>query len=237
MIEEYRIYTKDIEVSNLGNVRKGGEPMEQHMGKYYYYVVIGGKTVRVHNMVGECFPEICGEKIMFGHYHHLNHNQLDNRAENIRCISNSEHRKLHQIEDGVSIAVKAYDKNGNFVGRWDSKTQAAESTGADYRHITNIINGNSGRYTAGKLFWFKDESTEEEIRDIIRRVTFKKSAALKERKKRKILTEEEKKTYQKTYYQLNKEKRITYQKEYYQTNKEKIKLYGKEYYHRKKESA
>ena len=169
MFEEYRTYKDGVEVSNLGNVRKDGKELEQHKGEYYFYICIGGIPVRVHTMVGKCFPDICGEPIKNGHYHHINHNQLDNRAENIRCISNSEHKRLHQIEDGVSVAVKAYDKDGNFVGRWDSKQEAAQNTPADYRHISEIISGKYRRFTAGGLFWFKDETSEEEVVDFITR--------------------------------------------------------------------
>lgn len=165
MTEEYRRFNKRFEVSNLGNVKKDGENITPLMGEYYLYVLDGAVSIRVHTMVGECFPEICGEKIMFGHYHHLNHNKLDNRAENIRSISNSEHKRLHQIEDGVSVAVKAYDKEGNLVGKWDSKTQAAEATGVDYRHITEIILGKGNRHTAGGLYWFREDEPDDIIKD------------------------------------------------------------------------
>ena len=184
MTEEYRVYEKDIEVSNLGNVRKAGVPMKQFKNEYYYYVIIGNKPVRVHTMVGKCFPEICGEPILFGHYHHINHNQLDNRAENIRSISNSEHKRIHQVEGGVSIAVKAYDKNGKFIGRWDSKTQAAEATGAQYRHISAIIDGKVRRFTAGKLFWFKESVSEEEVQKKIIEIQNTKYQGLKGNKNR-----------------------------------------------------
>ena len=167
MFEEYRTYKDGVEVSNLGNVRKDGKELEQHKDEYYFYICIGGIQVRVHTMVGKCFPEICGEPIKNGHYHHINHNQLDNRAENIRCISNSEHKRLHQIEDGVSVAVKAYDKDGNFVGRWDSMLQAAKATGVDYRHIANIILNKERRFTAGKLYWFKQSVSEIEVQEKI----------------------------------------------------------------------
>lgn len=164
-MEEYRHFNKKIEVSNLGNVKINGIIASLHKDKFYYYICDGAYPIRVHTMVGRCFPEICGEYIPNGHYHHINHNQLDNRAENLRCISNSEHKRLHQVEDGVSVAVKAYDKNGQFVGRWDSMMQAAEATGqGDHRHISEIINHpERGRYTAGKLYWFKEDTPEEEV--------------------------------------------------------------------------
>lgn len=190
MQEEYRRFSKRIEVSNLGNVRKDGEPANLFKDKYYYNVSCGNTTIRVHTMVGKCFPEICGEHIPNGHYHHINHNQLDNRAENIRCISNSEHKRLHQIEDGVSVAVKAYDKEGNFVGRWDSQTQAAKAIGQkDHRHIKDVISGNKGRFTAGKLYWFKDSISDEEAREkIIEMQNAKHQSFIESRKRKNCVT-------------------------------------------------
>lgn len=169
MQEEFRRFNKRFEVSNLGNVKKDGELVEPGKDKFYYYVSDGKMPIRVHTMVGKCFPEICGEHIPNGQYHHINHNQLDNRAENIRCISNSEHKRLHQIEDGVSVPVKAYNKEGELVGRWDSKWDAAANTEADYRHITDIINHpERRRFTAGGLFWFKEDTPEEEVQEKIK---------------------------------------------------------------------
>lgn len=171
-MEEFRNYNERIEVSNLGNVKKDGQVVKQYKDEYYYYILDGRTPIRVHTMVGECFPEICGEHILFGHYHHINHNQLDNRAENIRCISNSEHKRLHQVEGGVSVAVKAYNKKGEFVGRWDSMLQAANATGqqGDIRHLREVISGGKGRYTAAGLYWFKENATEEYVQETIKRI-------------------------------------------------------------------
>ena len=165
MTEEFREYKDGIEVSNIGNVKRNGVLLKPFMGDYYYCISVEGKPERVHVIVGKLFPEVCGDYKDGYHYHHINHNQLDNRAENIICLSASEHQRLHHIED--SIRVKAYDKNGNFIGRWNSKHQAAEATGIDYRHISEITTGNTNRFTAGKLFWFLDEVPEEEVKGII----------------------------------------------------------------------
>ena len=179
MQEEFRYYKDGFEVSNLGNVMKNGKLVKLVIDKYYYCFFNDGKPERVHTIVGRLFPEICGEWHKHYHYHHLNRNQLDNRAENIVCLSPSEHKRLHQLEDGVSVGVKAYDKDGNFVGEWDSKLQAAEATGIDYRHISNIIIGKERRFTAGKLYWFNKELTDEEIRKKILEIQNIKYEALK----------------------------------------------------------
>ena len=162
MTEEFRKYDDRIEGSNLGRIKKDGELIEPCQGKVYDYVVVDGIPLRVHNIIGELFPEICGEHNNL-HLHHINHNQRDNRAENLVYLTNSEHHRLHQQEDGVSVPVKAYDEFGNYVGRWDSKCQAAEATGVDYRHISEMVNKEKGRLTAGGYVWFKEDAAEDEV--------------------------------------------------------------------------
>ena len=165
----YRVYEKGVEVSNLGNVKKNGEELEIKHGETYDYVCCDGKQYRIHIMVAECFPEICGARFKFSHIHHKNRNQRDNRAENLTVISASEHKRIHQMEDGVSVAIKAYDLKGNYIGRWDSMEQAAAATGAERSHLSAIINGSkSKRYTAGGYFWFREETPEEEAQAIMK---------------------------------------------------------------------
>lgn len=173
--EIYRKLYSEIEVSNFGNIKRNGKLLKQHKDEHYYFVVINGVSERVHPMVGKCFPEICGEWHEGYHYHHINGNQLDNRAENLICLSPSEHKKLHQIQDGVSNGVKAYSSNGEFVGEWNSMSEAAEETGVCYRHINNIINERERRFTAGKLFWFRSSLTDSEIKNKINEILSSKS--------------------------------------------------------------
>lgn len=161
-MEEYRLYGDNIEVSNLGNVRSGGRLLPQWKDQYYYGVTINGKGVRVHTMVGRCFPEICGEYQEGYHYHHVNHNQLDNRAENIVCISPSEHRRIHTEEDGVVRPVTAYNQNGEKVGTWGSLTEAQIETCAHQTHIGLVCRGE--RATAGNMFWIFNDDPDAEAK-------------------------------------------------------------------------
>lgn len=163
MTEVFKRFNERLEVSNLGNVKKDGKLIEPGHGEFYDYVCCGDKQYRVHIMVAEMFPEICGVKQKYYHAHHINRNQRDNRAENLIWLNRSEHKRIHQLEDGVSKPVKAYNLDGEFVGRWDSKFQAAEATGTDYRHISEVIEGKTRRFTANKLYWFPAEDTEEII--------------------------------------------------------------------------
>lgn len=163
MKEVWRYFNERLEVSDLGNVKKDGKLVEPGHGEYYDYVYCNGKQYRVHIMVAEMFPEICGVKQKYYHAHHINRNQRDNRAVNLVWLSRSEHKRIHQLEDGVSRPVKAYNLDGEFVGRWDSIEQAAAATGTDSRHIKNILSGKERRFTANKLYWFLAEETEEKI--------------------------------------------------------------------------
>lgn len=175
MVEVFRQYNEKCEVSNLGRVRYNGELLIEHIGEPYNYVLFENKQYRIHQLVGIMFPDICGVYKKYYHLHHLNRNQKDNRAENIVCLSPSNHRKLHIKEDGISVSVVAYNKNGEKVGRWDSIWEASEELSVSYRHINNIVNGRERRFTAGGYYWFKEGMTDEEIKDHIKWIKMEKN--------------------------------------------------------------
>lgn len=179
MIETFKRFNERLEVSDLGNVKKDGKLVEPGHGENYDYVYCNGKQYRVHIMVAEMFPEICGVKQKYYHAHHINRNQRDNRAVNLVWLTRSEHKRIHQLEDGVSKPVKAYNLDGEFVGRWDSIEQATAATGTDSRHIKNILLGKERRFTANKLYWFLAEETEEKIFQKISNIQHAKYEALK----------------------------------------------------------
>lgn len=163
MTEDFRKFNEQYEVSNLGNVKKDGQLIKPCSGKKYDYVTYKGKMLRIHEMVGKCFPEICGENDSRLHLHHINGNSKDNRAENLIRITPEDHKKLHQEENDISVPVKAYDLDGKYVGRWDSKTQAAKDMDVDYRHISEMVNNTPGRHSAGGFVWFREDATPEEV--------------------------------------------------------------------------
>lgn len=179
MAEVFRRFNDRLEVSDLGNVKKDGKVIKPGHGENYDYVCCGSKQYRVHIMVAEMFPEICGEKKKWYHAHHINRNQRDNRAVNLTWLSRSEHKRVHQLEEGVSKPVKAYSLEGRFIGRWDSIEQAAAATGTDSRHIKNILSGKERRFTANKLYWFPADDSEEKIFQKITNIQHTKYEALK----------------------------------------------------------
>ena len=163
MTEIFKDLTNGYKVGSLGSVILNGEKVEEFYNAPYKYVIIDGKQERVHQLVGKCFPEICGEWKDKYHIHHLNRDQLDNRAINLLCLSPREHRRLHTEEDGIVVSVVAYNQNKNKVGEWRSIYEASIDTGIDYRHINNIINEREYRYTAGGYYWFKNIYSEDAI--------------------------------------------------------------------------
>lgn len=46
-----------------------------------------------------------------------------------------------------------YDKNKNFIARYESITEAATKTNISITHISQCANGKDGRKTAGGFIW------------------------------------------------------------------------------------
>lgn len=167
MTEVFRRFNERLEVSDLGNVKKDGKLVEPGHGENYDYVCCNGMQYRVHIMVAAMFPEICGEKKPYYHAHHINRNQRDNRAVNLVWLSRSEHKRIHQLEDGVAKAVAAYKLDGEKVGEWESLMDAERATGALQTHIGRCCRGE--RYTAGGYVWVLSDATEEELQEKLRK--------------------------------------------------------------------
>lgn len=174
MEEEFRKW--NVEIGSLGTIKKDGVVLPQTSGDTYNYVTIDGANIRVHVLVADAFPDICGELEKWGHVHHLNQDQRDNRAVNLRALNRGEHRRLHALEDGVAKPVIAYDTDGTIFGEWPSLKDAERATGARQNHIGRCCRGE--RKTAGGLLWAYAEDQEE----IEKR--YQEAQAKKEEKKR-----------------------------------------------------
>lgn len=98
------------QVSNYGNVKSliSGVIMKQSVGPSGRLVVglsipiekrkrryDGQKTFVVYRLVAKAFPEICGEWFEGCHIHHIDGNYLNNRADNLKCITAEEHLAIH----------------------------------------------------------------------------------------------------------------------------------------------
>jgi len=75
------------------------------------------------------------------HVHHINHNRLDNRLENLQVMSDSEHHKVHssspedkeRLREAQKLAVIA--RRTNLAGRWcRDHTECLSCQGTSYKH-------------------------------------------------------------------------------------------------------
>ena len=91
---EIKQFDKSYLVSSDGSVyynRPDGvlEPVPTHSNNGY---LVTGRALKVHRMVAHCFIGPCD---MGRHVHHINGNKLDNRAENLKYLTASEHMSFH----------------------------------------------------------------------------------------------------------------------------------------------
>lgn len=74
--------------------------------KRYKTKSVNGEMIREHRLVME---KKLGRKLeSWEHVHHINHNKLDNRLENLEVLSASEHSKIHHPEAPKPIKVCEY---------------------------------------------------------------------------------------------------------------------------------
>lgn len=164
MRNDFRVID-NVEVNSEGVVRIDGKVVEQHYNEPYKVVSIKGKTERVHRLVAKAFPEICGELKKYYCVHHRNRNQLDNRAENLICLSQSQHKKLHQDADGISKPVDVFTTDGKYVGLYSSQCEAAAKLGIDYRHLSETVRGLRSS-VKGYVVCEKDSAPHFKYRDV-----------------------------------------------------------------------
>lgn len=136
----------------------------------YYCVEICGKAYTVHRLVALAFipnpenkPEI----------DHKNRNRFDNNVENLRWVTHTENMRNPYTmqyrrtttkrgiyawrygkcgaENGKSKEVAQYDRNGNFINKFESTRQAGKITGIGYRSICGVAAGK--HKTAGGYIW------------------------------------------------------------------------------------
>jgi hypothetical protein len=96
-------WNKGIHVENAGTFKKGHRGMRAEenpnwrggfvMKNGYKAMVVEGRKIYVHRYVVE---QSIGRKLEKNeHVHHLNHDKLDNRIENLKILSPQEHSRYH----------------------------------------------------------------------------------------------------------------------------------------------
>lgn len=70
----------------------------------YRFIYINGKQIQEHRHVIE---QHLGRKLSVSELvHHLNHDKLDNRIENLLVVTRSEHKKIHHPDIGKATQLK-----------------------------------------------------------------------------------------------------------------------------------
>lgn len=130
-------------VSDLGNVKYNGK-----VTKCNGYFFLTKEKEYVHILVAKAFCNwFDGCDV-----HHINLNKLDNRVENLICLTHEEHSKIHKIERVKSRVkhITQYTLDGKFIAEYNSLTEAREKTGIKITKKT---------FTSGGYLWCYDGET------------------------------------------------------------------------------
>lgn len=160
---------EQYEISNQNgwrNVERNIQP-KGTIQKGYRYVSLGKADgfCLYHILVAKAFPEICGKWFEGCQVHHINHNSLDNRPENLIVISASEHSKIHYQSKSdsfkkssekrsmaISEALKGrravekhkpiiqMSKDGDFICQWDCISDVKDA-GYDPSNVCSCCKG------------------------------------------------------------------------------------------------
>lgn len=116
------------------------------------------KKIMFHIIVAQAFPEICGEWFEGCEVHHKDRNPLNNKPQNLICLTKEEHLKEHHKERVLrgknafkekhhtektkeiirlkkSKPIIQYTLDGIFVKEWLSCTECEKQTGYDKASI------------------------------------------------------------------------------------------------------
>lgn len=130
-------------VSDDGQVWSGGLPLEPIGG---VGVNLHGKRVKIAYLVARAFvPNSECRRFV----RHKNGDVADNRAENLEWCDEKEGGRRGR-KPGVRWC-KAWDREGEVVGMWQSVRDASLGTGVREDLIRSCLNGR--QKTAGGLYW------------------------------------------------------------------------------------
>lgn len=158
---------KDIddcyEVSNYGNVRSkprvliqpynGGQRIRNLKGKMlkqqltldcYLRVRLHNRYVPVSHLVATAFIPNPNN---YGVVHHIDHNPLNNNAENLTWINREEHNLIHSLEKAKQ--VYQYTLDGTLVKIWISTNECGRN-GYSQSKITKCCNGQRNKHKGFK---------------------------------------------------------------------------------------
>lgn len=115
------------------------------------------KTVSVHFLIVQAFPEVCGELFKGCQINHKDENPANNKAENLEVCTakyNANYgTRNKKIGKANGIPVNQYTIDKQFVRLWQSATEAQRELGINHSCITHCCKGHPKHSTAGGFRW------------------------------------------------------------------------------------
>jgi hypothetical protein len=159
------------QASSLGNIRNKQTnyvlSQSEHSGylSVCLYINKAKKTSLVHRLVASAFLE---QKEDVTVVKHKNHNQTDNRAENLMYVTWSDVATLAcQTNKKTTRKIKAYKaKNKSFIAEYDSCMAAAKALGISDKKIGTVARGNKPQVQGYIFIYSNKEFTATNVNDV-----------------------------------------------------------------------
>jgi hypothetical protein len=141
----HKVYNS-IQVSNLGNVRNAltFEIKKQHISDTGYYKCNakgsnGWKTLRVNRLIADMF---CENPNNLPFVDHINGIKTDNKAENLRYITQSDNLKGRFISKSKRLSTnEVIEIKRKLSEKTTTHKELANRYGTTYKNISNINRG------------------------------------------------------------------------------------------------
>lgn len=154
---------EDYQISNTGLVKKDDKILKPFDNGGYERIALNGTKKLIHRLVAEHFIENPYNKEQVNH---IDLNKKNNNMSNLEWVTakeNVQHAvreidgRLVSLKEAMSIIgkkngainslktrkpVEQYDKEGNFIAKYESAREAQKETGVGYKLISACCKGN-----------------------------------------------------------------------------------------------